>query len=347
MSSACGTKPILVLLQLWTRLWCWKSGLSEQRRVSAPPGAPRPAGLCSSARPFYLDYFPCFQPPRFSLSLCMRGSSFPLWLQQIASLAQAERRGANLRRGHQKPLGAALWMIWYTRRGYSSVDALMSADYCRFEGRGIWKRAFQRGTKPGSNWNSLCFPWVGVRVKQLSKERSENFISTSYFWDSVLAWSVTSQFYGFYLTKARLARPRLCARLHRGDCNKLQFFCAGRGIQNQACVEEPLTSRPSLPTTNTFFYFPPPSPHSLSLSLSLPFLAQRESLEKKRGFYSGSPCAPLHSQAFWNLSMACQAAPRVQLALCEDFLSAAAAAAPPEAARALSLVEGLSSHDWV
>lgn len=38
----------------------------------------------------------------------------------------------------------------------------------------------------------------------------------------------------------------------------------------------------------------------------------------------------------------------VQLALCEDFLSAAAAAAaPPEAERAFSFVEGLSSQDWV
>lgn len=98
---------------------------------------------------------------------------------------------------------------------------------------------------------------------------------------------------------------------------------------------------PSPPTTNTFFSFPPPL-------FSLPFLAQQESLEKKRGFYSASPCTPRHRQAFWNLSMPCQCASRVQLALCEDFLSSAAVAAGlPEAGRALIFLEGLSSHSWV
>lgn len=176
MSSACGTKGVLFFPQLWTRLWCWKSAqlpAAPGQRSAWTSAAP---GVCSSARPFSFYYFLCSQPPRFRLSLCLRGSSFPLWLEQIASLAQAERRGANLRRGHQKPLGAALWMIWYTRCGYSSVDAVMYADYCRFEGRGIWKCAFQRGTKPRSKWNSLYVPRVGVRVKELSKQRRENLI---------------------------------------------------------------------------------------------------------------------------------------------------------------------------
>ena len=46
---------------------------------------------------------------------------------------------------------------------------------------------------------------------------------------------------------------------------------------------------PSL-TTTTFFYS---LPHSLSL-----FLALQESLEKKRGFYSASPCTPSPSPGF-------------------------------------------------
>lgn len=47
-----------------------------------------------------------------------------------------------------------------------------------------------------------------------------------------------------------------------------------------------------------FLLFPSPL-------FSLPFMAQQESLEKKRGFYSDTPCTPRHRQAFWNLSMPC------------------------------------------
>lgn len=58
----------------------------------------------------------------------------------------------------------------------------MSADYCRFEGHGILKRAFHCGTKPQSNCNTLSNFWVGVRVQERSKQRSEN-LSFVYFSD--------------------------------------------------------------------------------------------------------------------------------------------------------------------
>lgn len=115
-----------------------------------------------------------------------------------------------------------------------------------------------------------------------------------------------------------ILRVRLCARpFRRGVCMincKFSEFAAAFKIK--LALKSPLP--PALPSPLPILSFIS-RPHSLS-----PFLAQRESLEKKRGFYSASLCAPRHSQAFWNLSMPCQGAPRVQLALCEDFLSAAA-----------------------
>lgn len=207
-------------------------------------------------------------------------------------------------------------MIWYTRCGYSSVDAVSSADYCRFQRRGILKRAFSARNKTAVGlWHPLYFPCAVVRVWERFRPSAENLASAPFSdFRRVSALPRTLKFkflvlrFPFYASQVRAharVRARLRARLFHGGgggCNKLQFFCAGSGIQNQACIEEPLTSRPSLPTTNTFFYFPPPI-----LSPTF-FLAQRESLEKKRGFYSASPYAPRHSQAFWNLSMPCQGA---------------------------------------
>lgn len=171
---------------------------------------------------------------------------------------------------------------------------------------------------------SAC--WV-CAFKSAQNKEAKNFLF-AYLSDfarhvSVLRQTATtrlsfiSSFFALYFTlfKCECTLPSCaCVSVHGGGgCNKLQFFRVCSGIQNQACTEEPLTTRPPLP----FLLFL--APHSLS-----PFLAQRESLEKKRGFYSASLCAPRHSQAFWNPSMPCQGAPRVQLALCEDFLSAAA-----------------------
>lgn len=88
-------------------------------------------------------------------------------------------------------------------------------------------------------------------------------------------------------TNSTCVRACACARAsRRGDCNKLCNFSAQAvAFRAESALRSPSVRLLPLlpPSTNTFFYFPPPS-------YSLPFfLAQRESLEKKRGFYSGSP----------------------------------------------------------
>lgn len=162
-----------------------------------------------------------------------------------------------------------------------------------------------------------------------------------------------SSFFALYFTlfkreytppSTHLAHASLRTPDQLGDCNKLQFFWVGSGIQNQACIEEPLTTRPpfpTTPTTKTFFYFPPPI-------LSPPFGPAREFRKEAWVLFSlplhPSPqpgfLKPIHAlsgrsqspiSALWGLSLCC----------------CAAAAAPPEAARAYSSLEGLSSHDWV
>lgn len=158
MSRACGNNGFFFFpSQLWTKVWCWKSApLPAVCPYGTPPGQ---RSACKSAARlhllkrtsfffFFILFYLAVTAASFQLFIVHERPSFPLWWEQIVSFAQAERKSANLRRGHKKPLGAALWMIWYTRCGYSSVDAVVSADYCRFEGRGILKRAFQCGTKP-------------------------------------------------------------------------------------------------------------------------------------------------------------------------------------------------------
>lgn len=139
------------------------------------------SGSPASAQAHVLFFILGLQPPRFRVSLCRRSRVFHF--DSSKSSASHRRNGGaqNLRRGHKKPLGAALWMIWHTRCGYSSVDAVMSADYCRFEGCGILKRAFQCGTKPRSNCKTLSIFCAGVRVKVCSKQRSENFFFFAFF----------------------------------------------------------------------------------------------------------------------------------------------------------------------
>lgn len=174
--------------QLWTKLWCWKSAqltaICPDGRLRTPPG--QRSAWKSAARRRLLKRTSFFfilglQPPRFRVSLCRRSRVFHF--DSSKSSASHRRNGGaqNLRRGHKKPLGAALWMIWHTRCGYSSVDAVMSADYCRFEGCGILKRAFQCGTKPRSNCKTLSIFCAGVRVKVCSKQRSENFFFFAFF----------------------------------------------------------------------------------------------------------------------------------------------------------------------
>lgn len=164
MSRACGNNGFLFFSsQLWTKVWCWKSAPLAAVCPYGTPPAQRSASK-SAARPFFHPFFfyLAVTAASFQLLIVHERPSFPLWWEQIVSFAQAERKSANLRRGHKKPLGAALWMIWYTRCGYSSVDAVVSADYCRFDGRGILKRAFQCGTKPRSNCNTLSIFCVWV-----------------------------------------------------------------------------------------------------------------------------------------------------------------------------------------
>ena len=75
-----------------------------------------------------------------------------------------------------------------------------------------------------------------------------------------------------------------------GDCNKLcNFSAVAVAFKIKLALKSPLPH----PLPLLSFLCPLPLPRALSL-----FLAQQESLEKKRGFYSASPCTPSPSPGF-------------------------------------------------